>query len=135
VDGFKPLLPEGKWLEARFDDHSTAIIFGAHKVFWEFSIVEPGEWFEHELFRAFRVRKVIGRPAKHGKFVLSAGGEMYELLVRLLDVRQRTDRITLRPLKHMLFRVKTRTVRTNHNQRPIPEHAQYSVIESIERCE
>ena len=135
VDGFKPLLPEGRWFEARFDDYSTAIIFGAHKVFWEFTIVEPGEWFDHKLFRAFRVRKVIGRPARHGKFVISAGGDMYDLLVRLLDVRLRADRISLRPLKPMLFRILTRTVRTNHKQQPIPEHARYSVIDAIERNE
>ena len=135
VDGFKPLLPEGSWFEARFDDHSTAIIFAAHKVFWEFTIIEPGEWFEHKLFRAFRVRKVIGRPGKRGKFVLAAGGDMYQTLVRLLDVNQRADRITLRPLRAMLFRIKTRTVRTNHRQQPIPEHLQYSVIDSIERAE
>lgn len=135
VDGFKPLLPEGRWFEARFDGHSTAIIFTAHKVFWEFTIVEPGEWFEVKLFRAFRVRKIIGRPAKHGKFVLSAGGEMYDTLVRLLDVKQRTDRITLRPLKQMLFRVKTRTVRISHKPAPLPEHLQYSVIDAIERNE
>ena len=135
VDGFKPLLPEGQWFEARFDSYSTAIIFATPKVFWEFTIVEPGDWFEHKLFRAFRVRKIIGRPAKHGKFVLAASGEMYATLVRLLDVKQRADRITLRPLKQMLFRIKARTVRTNHKQERIPEHAQYSVVEEIERSE
>ena len=135
VDGFKPLLPESRWFEARFTGFSTAIIFGAHKVFWEFAITETGEWFEQKLFRAFRVRKVIGRPAKNGKFVLSAGGEMYETLVRLLDIKQRADRITLRPLRHMLFRVKTRTVRINSKQQPIADHAQYSVISEIERGE
>jgi len=132
VEGFKALLPE-EWFEARFTGFSTAIIFGAHKVFWEFAITETGEWFEQKLFRAFRVRKVIGRPAKNGKFVLSAGGEMYETLVRLLDIKQRADRITLRPLRHMLFRVKTRTVRINSKQQPIAAHAQYSVISEIER--
>lgn len=135
VDGFKPLLPEGQWFEARFVGHATAIIFATHKVFWEFQIVEPGDWFEQRLFRAFRVRKVIGRPAKQGKFVLAAGGDMYATLVRLLDVKQRADRITLRPLKHMLFRIKTRTVRTNREHEPIPEHAQYSVVDKIERAD
>ncbi|MGI8895365.1 MAG: hypothetical protein ACR2HE_06915 [Casimicrobiaceae bacterium] len=135
VDGFKPLLPEERWFEAKFTGFSTAIIFGAHKVFWEFAITETGEWFEQKLFRAFRVRKVIGRPAKSGKFVLSAGGEMYETLVRLLDIKQRADRITLRPLRHMLFRVKTRTVRINSKQQPIADHAQYTVIAEIERGE
>lgn len=135
VEGFKPLLPEGHWFEAKFTGHSTAIIFAASKVFWEFTVVEPGEWNEQKLFRPFRVRRVIGRPGPKGKFVLHASGEMYSNLVRLLDVRQRADRITLAPLRHMLFRVKTRTVRTNHRQQPIPEQVQYSVISEIERGE
>lgn len=134
VDGFKPLLPEGQWFEARFDGHSTASIFATSKVFWEFTVVEPGDWFETKLFRAFRVRKIIGRPAKNGKFVLAAGGDMYETLVRLLEVKQRTDRITLRPLRHMLFRVRTRTVRVNSKQMRLPDHLCYSVISEIERA-
>lgn len=135
IEGFKPLLPEGKWLEARFDGHATATIFGAQKVFWEFTVTEPGEDFEKKLFRAFRVRKVIGRPGKNGKFVLAAGGEMYQTLVRLLDVKLRKDRISLRPLQTMLFRVRTRTVKVNHKQEPLADHAQYSVIDAIERGE
>ena len=134
VQGFKPLLPEGKWFEARFDGHSTAIIFAASKVFWEFTIIEPGDWYEQKLFRAFRVQKVIGRPAKNGKFVLKAGGEMYQTLCRLLEVKQRTDRISLGALMHMVFRIRTRTVLINSKQEPLPEHARYSVIDAIERA-
>lgn len=133
VEGFKALLPEGQWFDARYDGHSTALVFGkTPKVFWEFTIVEPGDWFEHKAFAAFRVRSIVGRPGKAGKFVLAAGGDMYATLVRLLDVKQRTDRITLRPLRHMLFRIRLRTVRTNYKHEKLAEHAQYSVIEKIE---
>ncbi len=60
---------------------------------------------------------------------------MYQALARLLETNQRADRISLRPLRHMLFRVKVRTVKINSRQQPIAEHAQYSVIDSIERGE
>jgi hypothetical protein len=135
VEGFKPLLPEGKWFEARFDGHATAVIFNTGKVFWEFTITEPGEWFEQKVFRAFRVRKLIGRPGNGGKFILAASSDMYDTLRRLLDVKLRTDRITMRPLRHMLFRIRMRTVTKNHRQELLADHMQYSVVDAIERGE
>lgn len=102
-------------------------------MFWEFTIVEPGDWFETKLFRAFRAGKVIGRPAKGGKFALTAGGDMYKTIVRLLDVKQRKDRVSLRPLRHMLFKVRVRTVRVDSKQVLLPEHMQYSVVDAVER--
>jgi len=135
VDGFKPLLPEGTCLEARFVDYSTVYMFAAHKVVWEFQVVQPGDWFELRFFRAFRVRQIIGRPGKRGKFKLHAGGDMYQTLVRLLDYRQRADRVSLAPLRQMLFRIKLRTVRINSRQEKLADHVQYSVIESIERAD
>ena len=133
VEGFKPLLPEGLQLEAKFIGWSTVWMFASPKVIWEFQVVEPGEYFELRFFRAFRVRWIGGRPCKRGKFRLHSGGEMYQILARLLKYKTRADRVSLAPLKNMLFRVTLRTVKTNSRQEPIPDHAQYSVIERIER--
>lgn len=135
VDGFKPLLPEGLWLEAKFVDYATVWMFASPKVLWEFEVVQPGEWFQQRLFRAFRVGSIIGRPAKRGKFKLHAGGDMYETLARLLDYKQRADRISLYPLRHMLFRIRLRTVRIDSRQQKIADHAQYSVIDRIDRAQ
>jgi len=66
---------------------------------------------------------------------LHANGELYGTLARLLGVRSRTDRVTLRPLRTMLFRVRLRTVTTDYKQRPLPEHRRYSTIDAIERGE
>lgn len=132
VDGFKPLVPDA-WYEARYLGHETGIVFMANKVFLHFEIAQAGEFIGTRLFRAFRVRKLTERPRKGGKFVLHAGGDLYALLCRLLDVKLRTDRITFRPLRAMLFRIKTRTVTTNHAQQEKPEHSRYSVVSEIER--
>jgi len=132
VVGFKPLLPEDTWFEAKFVDYSTVFMFMSPKVIWEFDVVQLGEWFGTRLFRAFRVAQIFGRPARRGKFKLHAGGDMYQTLVRLLEYKQRTDRISLHPLRSKLFRVKLRTVRANSRQEKIADHAQYSVIERIE---
>ena len=132
VDGWKPLLPDG-WFEAKYIGHETALVFNAAKVFMHFEITEHGEHMGERLFRAFRARKLVGRPSKGGKFVAHANGELYHVLARPLDVKLRADRITFRPLRSMLFRIKTRTVRTDHKQRERPAQSQYSVIEEIER--
>jgi len=105
----------------------------APKCFLHFEITQHGEHAGIRLFRAFRVRKLTGRSGKGGKFIPHAGGDLYALLVRLLDVKLRTDRISFRPLRSMLFRVKVRTVTKNHEQEHKPEHARYSVISDIER--
>lgn len=135
VAGFKPLLPDAQWFEAKFTGWSTAIIFASPKVFWEFEITQPGYYAGLSLFRAFRVRNIVGRPSKRGKFVPTAGGDMYQTLCRLLDLKTRADRVSLRPLMHMLFRIRTRTVYHNHRQEKLAEHARYSTIDAIERGE
>ena len=134
VEGFKPLLPQGMWLDAKFADYATVWMFNSPKVIWEFEVVQPGEWFELRLIRAFRVRSIVGRPSRRGKFKLHAGGDMYQTLAKLLDYKQRADRISLFPLRAMVFQVRVRTVQVNSRQDVIPEHAQYSVIDEIRRA-
>lgn len=131
VEGFRPLLPNGASFEARFVDYQTLFIFATGKCVWEFEIVEPGEFMGLRIIRPFRVAKLLGRPGKRGKFKLHAGGDMYQTLVRLLDYKQRKDRISLQPLRHMLFRIRVRTVKTNHRQEQLAEHQHYSVVDQI----
>lgn len=135
VEGFRPLLPEAISLEAKLIGHNTAIIFRAPKVLLHFSVVEAGEFFGVTLFRAFRVKRLTGRPGPNGRFVLGARSDLYTLLAKLLDVKLRADRVSLHALKHMLFRVTTRTVRTNHDQKATPEVLFYSTIGEIARGE
>lgn len=135
VEGFRPLLPEGIWLDAKLIGHDTAFIFRAPKVILQFSVVQPGEFFGLRLFRAFRVKRLVGRPGNGGRFVLGARSDLYTLLVTLLNVKLRADRVSLNALRQMLFRVKTRTVRTNHEQKATPEVLFYSTISEIARGE
>jgi hypothetical protein len=132
VEGFKPLLPEGIWLEAKYIGHKTALIFRRQpKVFLRFRVVQAGPYLGVELFRLFRVRML--KP--NGKFKVHAGGDLYRLLVRLLQLKQRTDRPSLTPLRAMLFRVRTKTVQKNSDQQDHPMMLRYTVIDEIERGE
>lgn len=135
VDGFKPLLPAGIWLPAKYTGHATALMFkGQAKLFLHFEVVE-GPFTGVRLPRPFRVVIPRGsRPGDGGRFKLHAGGDLYALLVRLLQVKQRTDRITLRPLRHMLFRVRTRTVERNRYQQAHEEFLRYTVLDEIENA-
>jgi hypothetical protein len=134
VEGFKPVVPDGDY-DAKFIGHETALVFGSPKVFLHFELVEPGDYIGTRLFQAFRVRRLKGKSGKGGRFVAHAGGDLYALLARLLDVKLRGDRISLQSLRSMLFRITTRTVTTNSRQQPIPLPARYSVVTKIRRGE
>lgn len=134
VDCYKPVVPDGSY-EAKFLWHETAVVFGVPKVFLHFEIVQPGPCFGARLFRAFRVRKIVGKPGKGGRFAAHAGGDLFAVMTRLLDLKLRQDRIGFSSLRQMLFRVTTRTVTRNQRQRAIPEAARYSVVDQIERGE
>lgn len=131
VEDHRPRIPDGSYV-AKFTGHTTAILFGrAAKLFLHFEIVE-GDFVGIRLFRAFRLKRLTGKAGPGGKFVLSAGGDLYRMLARVLDVRGRPDRVSLRALKHMLLKVTTRTVRHDSSERPLPEDSCYSVVDEIE---
>ena len=128
----KRLLPENQWFDAKFTDWSTAFVFNTGKVFLHFRIVSPGEFFDVEAFKPFRAKKVITK-GKRGKFVLAAAGDLYSTMVDLMDLRLRADRVSLQPLRSMVFNINFRTVSTNYKKATLPAHLQYSVIHEIRR--
>ncbi len=134
VEGYRPLLPEGQWFEAKYVGHHVTRIFNAHKVIVNFEIVEPGNYFGVKLIRPFRVKQVV-RAGVNGKFKLGARSDLLFALSRLLDYKIRMDRVSLQQLKSMLLRVRTRTVRTTHDGRQTPDWAHYSVVDEIVRGE
>ncbi len=134
VEGYKPVVPDRAY-EAKFVGYETAIVFGSPKVFVHFEMVEPGAYLGTRVFRAFRVRKLVGKPGKSGKFVANPQGDLFATVTRLLDVKLRTDRISLAGLRTMLFRITTRTVTRNYRQQLMPEPTRYSVVNTIERGE
>ena len=131
VEGHKPLVPEGEYL-ARYIGHETAVLFSrAKKVALRFEICE-GPYQRTRLTRYYRAQQLIGKPGPGGRFQLSAGGDLYRMLARVLDVRTRPDRISVRELRTRLLRIKVRTVTRDRDNRPLPESCHYSVIDAIE---
>ena len=136
IEGHRELVPNG-WYEAKFCGHDTALMFKQPKVFLRFEIVQQGEFFDKgiRLARPYRVRRVAPPAGPNGKFVLDAGGDLYRMLLRVLDVKQRRDRISLLALKHLPLKIRTRTVTKDREQRDLPSLAQYSVVEDVARAD
>lgn len=125
-----PLVPDRQY-NAVFVKHETAMVFNTGKVFVWFRLVDVGEQFGVELYRVYRVSRLLSRPGAGGRFKLKPSGDMFATLCRLLDVRARPDRISLRGLRGRVWRVRSRTVRTDNRQRVLPEWMRYSVIDDI----
>lgn len=132
-DDHKVLVPEPGPYLARYTGHSTALLFGkrAAKVFLNFEVCE-GPYQGTKLGRPFRAKTLDGRSGPGGKFKLSKGGDLYRVLVRLLDAKTRPDRVSLRPLRHMLFKITTKTIKRDRDDCELGEGAWYSIIDKIE---
>ena len=89
----KLLLPDDKY-EAVFIGHETVFVFQNPKIFLRFRITSQGEHFGKEIFRAYRVNKLVGKPSKNGKFKLRRGSDLFADISRLLDFKVRPDRIS-----------------------------------------
>lgn len=124
-----PLLPEGDYL-ATFTGHDTKITFKTPKVFCHFRIAD-GPHRGAKLFATYPVKELIGKPGKGGRFKLKARCKLLSTLCRLYEYKTRPDRISLRSMRHCLFSVKVRTVKTDYTQKPIPECLRYSIVDDV----
>src|SRR5688572_20184865 len=124
---YKPLVPDAEYRAVAIR-HETAMVFRTPKAFLRFRIIDFGPHFETVLFRAYRVHKLRSKPGPGGQISLRPRNELFTDLVRLLDIRQRPDRISLRDLEGRIWLIKTRTVTIDYQQRPLPEFLRYSVV-------
>lgn len=130
-----PLVPDGKY-QAVLVRHETAFVFKTAKVFLWFRIIDPGEHYGKELYRPYRVKRLIGKPGRNGSFKLAPGSDLFSMLVRVLDMGKkamRPDRISLRALKNGVLEIKTRTVTKDYQQREAVEWLRYSVVDDVTR--
>ena len=128
-ESIPPLVPDGVY-EAVYVRHSIATVFNTRKLFVWFRIVEHGDYYQHELFRAYRLK---GKKAPDKKGALNVGvrSDLYRMLVRVQDIKLRTDRLSLRSLKGVVLQIKTRTVSKDFEQRELPTWLRYSVVDDV----
>ncbi len=127
-----PHVPDAIY-EATFVRHNTALAFGnSPTVFLWFKLVTPGPNFETELFRAYRVKALMGRPSKTGgQFKLSPNSLLFKDLGAIADYKLKPSRVSLSILRNCVLEVRTRTVRKGWDQKELPDWLQYSVIDQI----
>lgn len=122
-------IPDGDYL-CKYLGHDTGFLFNSGKVFLRFEVFD-GAHTGARLYKPYRVKKLIGRPAKGGRFELGRASELLRDVVRLNDLKVRPDRLSLHFLIRSLWNVRTRTVEKDYKQRPILEPLRYSVVDQI----
>lgn len=131
VVGAPPLLlPEGEYT-AEFLYHETATAFRDSKLYMHFRILDFGEYFGKQLFRAYRVKGLKGAPRKSGAFKLGRRSELYLMIMRVLPRERRIDRVSLYGLKDKRLRIRVRTVTRDYRNRDLPEPLRYSVVDDV----
>jgi hypothetical protein len=124
------LVPDAEY-EALCLGHDTAMVSRVPKVFLRFRIITMGEHHGKELYRAFRVKALRGRPGRGGSFGVKSSHEVFRMICRVLQLRTRPDQISLRALKGNVFRITTRTVKVDSSQRELPDCLRYSVVDEV----
>ncbi len=134
ADELPPLVKPGSY-DLAFIDYKTALMFAgrAAKLIMRFRIITFGEHFETELYRYYNVARIIGRPARNGKFKCSAKGDFLREFATLFTGRiTRLDRIPMSAFENVIIEGKVSTV-THSRGKAIPELLQYSVISELRK--
>jgi hypothetical protein len=129
----RPLIPEGQY-NAVYLRHEVVTLrrFGnAPKVFIWFRIVDPGPAFGVELYRAYRVHKALGKR----RFTLRRDSELLLMLARILQIKQRPDRISLIDIKGKVLSIRVGNVNKTSGGQDRPDWLRYSVVRDILKAE
>ena len=133
-DDPQPLVKPGLY-ELSFVDFNTAMMFlgKAPKLIMTFRIVTMGKFFGIELKRYYNIKRIYGKPQRHGRFKISRGGDFLREYMTLFTGKvSRADRIPMSYFEKVLIEGRVDTV-THSRGKDIPEELQYSVIKELIR--
>jgi hypothetical protein len=140
-----PLIPAGSYnaVMVRYQGCIMPSWKNTPKVYVHFKIVDPGEHFGKVLYRAYNVRRLrgkagtVGQPIPNCGFVVGRRSDLLKMLVRVLDVRIRPDRVSLHSLKGCVLQINVRTVLIGTDDKGkqsfLPEALRYSVVDDVVR--
>lgn len=121
IEGGAPLLiPEGEY-DAKVLSAKKARKFNRPVIHFRFQIVSMGE-FNGTPLDGWTSLEKGGKPAK--------GSKLVRWYLSLEDWA-RKDRVSLKPFYHRLLKVTVRTVKADRNQKPLPSHLYYSVVDDV----
>ncbi len=133
-DDLPPLVKPGVY-SFTFVDFKTALMFRgkAAKLVMTFRIVTMGEFFGTELNRYYNVKRLFGKPQRHGRFKPSSQGAFLREYMTLFTGKVgRRDRIPMSNFENVLIEGKVETVNRAQGK-DIPDELQYSVIKELRR--
>ncbi len=121
---YKPLIPNGTY-EAQCIKYDSKFCLGkARKLFLHFAILEHGEHNKKQIFMAFNMpyNKRIRQGSKYFKTWC---------MVNDWRLPSRNAKMSPRLFLNKIYKVKTRTVKPNHNGKEMPREFWYSVVDKI----
>ena len=136
ITDYEPLVPEGDY-SLKLHSHRTAQMFGTPRLVLTFSITDFGEFHGVMLQRYYGVEKLIGKSGKNGRCKHKRRGDFtieYFTLFPHVPLR-RLDRISLKPLYNSEIVGRVRIVKTNNQQKRLPQPLWHSVIGNLVRVE
>lgn len=128
-----PQIPDGEYT-FRLKHHLTAQKFGSPRVELRCVIVDLGEFYGIELSRWYCVDSLKSKAGPRGTFIPKPTGDLLiEFCGLFPDYNPRLERFSLQRLYGIEFIARTRTVKVNNQQTPLPEQLQHSVIAKLVR--
>lgn len=127
-------IPPGEY-RLKYLGYRTTVSWGVPRVVVRFSVLDYGEYFEHELERWYRVNRLRGKPGKNGNYDVGRRSRLFRHFARLFGEPIRGDRLSFAGLKGKIVIGEVRTVTHDSDQKPLSVGAQYSTIEELLRIE
>lgn len=124
-----PLIPDAEYF-ATCTGWETVNIFRSAKLFLHFQIIS-GPHTGRRIFMPFAVAALIGKPGSGGRFKMARRSKLALALGRLTGERLRGDRVSLQWLTHCVFKVRTRTIKRDFQQRELAPALRYTVVDEI----
>lgn len=123
-DDYKSLIPDGIY-EGQCVGYDSKFCLGkTRKTFLNFKIISEGEHHGTKLFMAFNMPY---------NWRIKTGSKYYKTWAMVNDWQKpsRNAKMSPRLFKNKIFRIKTRTVKPQHNGKEMPKDFWYSVVDEI----
>jgi len=128
--GDRPLIPEGEYHAVYVSHLTTNASFGP-KVKITFRIVSMGPYYETLINGWYNAKQIGSTKRKGGKVIVSALSDLANECFKVLQIKNRVNRLSLTQLKGHVIVIKVRTVISNSKQKKLTEAQQYSTVDSM----
>ena len=126
-------LPKGNYSACIVDASTKLFFFGrSPKVVLTFRILDLGPYFEMLVRGFYAVKRIKGKPRRHGTFEAGPRSRLLPDISKLIDSRPPTDHVPERIIEAAIFEIEVRIVDTVSGEK-LTESMQYAVVDRIVR--